>query len=316
MHTLTIKDNDDAEKPEVTFATDSSMVDEYSASFSVTVRLEHPVDGTVSALVEVSGTATVDTDFALESDSVAFGPGDTTATIRGAIVDDTLDEADETVVLTLKSVVNGRIGEPFVHTLTILDNDYVPSELTLFKQEVGTDDGKILTVLGPKALSVEPRGIAVDTAGNYYISDWGPSGGGAGEGSILFWPHGREFVVRIVSGLTKPGDVELSPDQRAILVAGPAGKVERKTLGLSIHLKHTDPFSGGTTVHVFGTGPEKVVKVSPDGYFHVPGLLEDDASKKTVDITVEREGTTKTFSAVPLGQTDGVYGHRLVELDF
>ncbi|MDX9976366.1 MAG: hypothetical protein RBU21_25550, partial [FCB group bacterium] len=176
-------------------------------------------------------------------------------------------------------------------------------------------DGKVLTVLGPKALSVEPRGIAVDTAGNYYISDWGPTGGAEGEGGILFWPRGQDRALRIMTGLTRPGDVEMSTDQKALLIAGEGGAVNLRDLGLSIRFKDLDPFEAGLALHVFGTGPEKVVKVSPDGYFHVLGLLNGD-EKISVDLTLERRGTTKTFSAVPLGQPDGVYGHRIVELAY
>jgi len=316
-HVLTIKDNDDQKKPTVSFETDASMGEEFTASLQIAVQLSNPLDKDVTIPFEVSGTATKSDDFTLTAETVSFPAGSTRAFITGTVVDDKLDEADETIVVRLQSTDDVKLAEPYLHTRTLLDNDYDTAELTLFQQQVLTINGKTLTVLGPKAVSVNPRGLAVDKAGNYYISDWGPTPGGAeGEGGILFWQFGLSRIVKIISGLTRPGDVELSTDQQALLVAGEGGKVARYPLGLSVKFTNIDPFSGGIVVHAFGAGPEKVVKASPDGYFHVTGLLEGDSSKITVDLTVERHGTTKTFTGLLLGQLDGLYGHRIAKLEY
>jgi hypothetical protein len=317
VHTVTIKDNDEQKKPTVSFEAAASLGDEFVGALSIPVQLSYALQSDLTVPLEVGGTATKGVDYVLAAETVTFPAGTTRASITGTITDDALDEADESVIFTLKGTSSVKLAEPQLHTYTIMDNDYALAELSLFKQETGTVNGKILTVLGPKALSVEPRGMAVDTAGNYYVSDWGPTPGGAErEGGILFWPRGGKAVVRIVTGLTRPGDVEMSTDQQALLIAGEAGKVQRLPLGLSVKFTNIDPFEGGLVVHVFGAGPEKVVKVSPDGYFHIPDLLGGGTAKPTVDITVERRGTSRTFTAVPLGQPDGLYGHRVAKLEF
>ena len=44
----------------------------------------------------------------------------------GSIVDDSLDEANETVIITLSNPSNATLGSDKVHTYTITDNDDAP----------------------------------------------------------------------------------------------------------------------------------------------------------------------------------------------
>ena len=43
-----------------------------------------------------------------------------------SIIDDSADEADETVIITLSNPVNATLGNDIVHTFTINDNDNAP----------------------------------------------------------------------------------------------------------------------------------------------------------------------------------------------
>ena len=60
----------------------------------------------------LGGTATQGEDYSLKAGTVTFKAGDTTAVIEPSIVDDTLDEPDETVVLTLTSRSTGNSTLP------------------------------------------------------------------------------------------------------------------------------------------------------------------------------------------------------------
>ena len=74
----------------------------------------------------VAGTATAPDDYAAATGSAIFAPGDRTATITVAIVDDAVDEANETLAVELSSV-SGAVfdgnGATLRATGTILDDD-------------------------------------------------------------------------------------------------------------------------------------------------------------------------------------------------
>jgi hypothetical protein len=57
--------------------------------------------------------------------TILAGSTSTTVTI-GSIVDDSLDEANETVIVTLSSPTNATLGSDDAHTYTITDNDNPP----------------------------------------------------------------------------------------------------------------------------------------------------------------------------------------------
>ena len=75
----------------------------------------------------VGGTATAGTDFSIaNSGSVQVAANTASVTIPVTITDDTDDEGNETVILTLGSGTGYRVGSSNVHTLTINDNDDPP----------------------------------------------------------------------------------------------------------------------------------------------------------------------------------------------
>lgn len=69
------------------------------------------------------GTATGGKDFALSSGILTFAPGTTTKNIPLAVMNDALDEPNETVVVTLSAPTNATLGARTVHTYTIRDDD-------------------------------------------------------------------------------------------------------------------------------------------------------------------------------------------------
>ena len=262
----------------------------------------------------------MESDFSLPDGILTFKPGETGQKIVIDITDDALQEVDKTILvtLTLPENASAKLARFSTHTYWILDDDSPAENITLFKQEVeAAEAGKKLVIIGPKTLTVNPRGLAVDKHGNLYISDQGPSKGEK-EGSILMWPKGKARVLRIITGLTRPGDVDLSPDQKQLIVAGPKGDIYRLPLGLSLRIANLDPLTGNTRVHLFSqaTG-EKAAKVSPDGYFHFPGLLVPN-QQGNLYADIEHNGKTKRFS-LNLGQpgeSGEPYGHAVVELNF
>ena len=119
--TVTVNDND---VTEVSFAAATSSAAEGSGTRTVRVNLS-PVPATALTLnYTVSGTATSGTDYTSIGTSVSVTAGSSTVDISVPITDDSTDEVDETVIITLGAGSNYTINSAAnVHTLTITDND-------------------------------------------------------------------------------------------------------------------------------------------------------------------------------------------------
>ncbi len=118
--------NDDL--PTVQFNQATSSVNENAGPAVVTVTLTAEVIGSDSVTVpfSVTGTAVSPDDYTPATSSVIFNTGEQTKTITVSINDDTLDEEDETVVLSLGTPTGATLGAPASHTLTIIDDDLPP----------------------------------------------------------------------------------------------------------------------------------------------------------------------------------------------
>ena len=127
VHTYTITDNDNA--PVVDFNTTSSNGAESVASKALTVDLSAASSQNVTVDYAVTGTATGSgTDYTLANGTLTISAGATSGTITiGSIVDDSLDEPNETVIVTLSNPSNATLGNDEVHTYTINDNDNAPA---------------------------------------------------------------------------------------------------------------------------------------------------------------------------------------------
>ncbi len=125
-HTYTINDNDDA--PVVDFNATSSNGAESTSSKALTVDLSAASSQNVTVDYAVTGTATGSgTDYTLANGTLTISAGSTSGSITiASIVDDSLDETNETVVVTLSSPNNATLGSDSVHTYTINDNDDAP----------------------------------------------------------------------------------------------------------------------------------------------------------------------------------------------
>ena len=118
--TVAVEDND---TPEAIFVEGSSGAAEDAGVWNVTINLSPAPHAPLSLAYLVGGTATSGDDFEALAGSVQAAAGATSVNIPVPILDDTLDERDETVMLTLKPAAGYAVGAQKVHTLTITDND-------------------------------------------------------------------------------------------------------------------------------------------------------------------------------------------------
>src|SRR6185436_9386315 len=120
---LTITDNDSGGALKFSVAT--YTVSEATASATVTVsRSGGTASGVTVDYVMSNGTATAGSDYTATPGTLSFASGQTSRTFTVPILPDTLDEANETVVLTLSNPTGGAtLGTTNPATLTITDND-------------------------------------------------------------------------------------------------------------------------------------------------------------------------------------------------
>jgi hypothetical protein len=118
--TGTISDNDTT----ASFTAASQSRAENVGTMTVTVQLSTQSGLPVTVPFTVSGSASSPADYTISpASSVNIPAGDTSATITITVVDDTVDENNENVIITMGTPTNAARGTPAVHTATITDND-------------------------------------------------------------------------------------------------------------------------------------------------------------------------------------------------
>jgi hypothetical protein len=115
---------DDDPTPTLGFSSGSYSVGEGAGGATITVTLSAASGRivTVDYATTSGGTATADQDYKPLNDTLAFVPGETSQTFAVPIINDSTDEPDETVNLSLSAVVNANVT--LTNTiLTIVDDD-------------------------------------------------------------------------------------------------------------------------------------------------------------------------------------------------
>lgn len=134
--TMTISDND-APVVGIT-ATDDSAAEAGSETGTFTVTRSGDLTTALTVNYLVSGSAGSGADYASLSGSVVIAAGSASATVVITPVDDAVDEANETVILTLAPGAGYTIGSSNSATVTIADNDDprpVPGTMPTSKDE-------------------------------------------------------------------------------------------------------------------------------------------------------------------------------------
>ena len=114
-------------------------VDEDVGTIDIPVSLSTTSAQTIQVNYSVTGgSATRGADYDLPDGTLTFEPGVTQQTIRLTIIDDTLDEPDQTIELTLSGAMNAILSGMNPLIVTIKDND-APPELSI--NNVGVIEG-------------------------------------------------------------------------------------------------------------------------------------------------------------------------------
>ncbi|MFA5842324.1 MAG: Calx-beta domain-containing protein [Candidatus Gracilibacteria bacterium] len=142
VHTATINDNDAT--PLVTWDSSSQSVDENGMTVTLTASLSAASGREITLPLEFSGTATGDNiDYSPSVSSITISAGSTSGTVIFTLVNDILDEGNETIIATLSTPINADLGAILVHTVTLNDNPVTPTVSSVGASEVTDGSGKV-----------------------------------------------------------------------------------------------------------------------------------------------------------------------------
>ncbi|MDB5391628.1 MAG: hypothetical protein JWM11_7274 [Planctomycetaceae bacterium] len=151
-NTITIVDSEVV--PVVNFETTDQIVSEGIGSVNVVVKLSDVAVQDVTIPFSVTGTATDPADFTISASPLVIPAGQSSGIITINVVNDSLVEDDETMVVTLGTPTNAVLDVSSVDTLTIRDNDFIPAvSFSVASQSVNEADGTALLTVNLSSAS-------------------------------------------------------------------------------------------------------------------------------------------------------------------
>ena len=212
--TVALADNDTPPLPHVSIADASALEGSGSVVFALRLDTASKQPVTVS-WTTADGTAMSAADYAamtasMTGGTVSFAPGQTQQTIRVEILDDRLDESDETFLVRLSDPTNGRIASRGgTATGTIVDDDATPG-LTITDARAVESSGEIAFLVTLEAASGRPVSVACRSADGTAKVDEDYLGE---NGVLVFEPGETQKAIR----LTVLDDVVDEPDETVML---------------------------------------------------------------------------------------------------
>ena len=137
-HTLTITAA--PTPPTVSFTRLSQAESESIGSLSVVAQLSHSYYQNVTVPFSLSGTAANGADYTLTAGQFVIPAGSANSSVSVIVVNDALDEEDETVILSMGAPTNASLGSPSVQTITILDDEAPPHVYFTSPAQSGMED--------------------------------------------------------------------------------------------------------------------------------------------------------------------------------
>jgi hypothetical protein len=218
QHTLTIADDDDP--PTIEFELASSTANEATATHTVNVELSAPSGKTVQFSLSRTGTSTT-ADLTLPATMFSIPAGATSLSINATVINDMIDDDDETAILTLTGLVNAGAGAQSTHTITIADDDgpplvrFDPAILDQSANERDQTTGTYTYRVILSAASNNQVTVPVAVAGTAVADDYNL---GTGDIPVVFSPGQTQKNIRVI--VTPDATVE--PDETVTLTLGAA----------------------------------------------------------------------------------------------
>lgn len=230
----------------VKFNVASDNVNENAGQYVVTVS-KTAAEGDVSGEITLSGTATEGglNDYTINTTNFTLNGAVTSTNITITINDDAIQEAAETIILSLTNVIGGNLAEPSTFTLTILPNDAPPllggliwiNEINY--NPPGGDTNEYVEVAGPAGIDLSAYqlfwyngngGVVYDTNQLSGIIDDEGCGYGAVSFSVPTIQNGPDGVALVSNNTTVLEFI--SYDGTFFATDGPAIALESTSIGV------------------------------------------------------------------------------------
>ena len=315
-YTYTIIDDDTPPLvPSVGFAATASTFAENAGSGFMQVSLSALSSASVSVDYSVTGgTATGGgADYTLSNGTVTFAPGELVKSIPITLVDDTLIEGPETVVVALANAAGANPGTVVVHTLTIADDDFPVVSIVATDPnaaEAGLDPGTFtISRTGPTAaaLTVTLARSGTATSGSDYNAIATPLSlvipAGAASATVTVTPiqdtllEGPETVIETIN--TDPTYTVGSPATATVTIADD----DRSTVSIVANDAIATETAGNT-------GQFTVTRTAPSTAsltvnFTIAGTATNTTDYATIasSITFAANETSKTITVTPVDDT-------------
>ena len=168
IHTLTIEDQD--VEPEVSFTQSSQTKLETAGSASVQINLSAPSAHDISIPLTYDGSAESGADYNSLITDVIIPAEVTSATFTLDILDDSIYDPDENIVISMGTPSNATLGNVSEHEIQITDDELPPCDVKSYQLNMGTtsmtwklsNDGEDVTLTGgsvtwPESSKNKPR---------------------------------------------------------------------------------------------------------------------------------------------------------------
>lgn len=264
-HTATITDDDAS--PSVSFTSSSQTSSGESGTMTITAQLSAVSGRDVSVPFSVNGSSTATgsgTDYSISSSPLSITAGSSSADITITIVSDSLDEADETVIVDMGSPTNASQGATTSHTATIQDDDGAPTVYFGSASSSGSESTTSVTI--PVQISNES---GQDVTFSYSVS------GGDAQGS------GTDYTLSGSSGTITAGNTSTNI---SVTINNDTDDEDPERFILTLS-SPTNASLGTTTVHTYV-------------------ILDDDATSDALNIQESNGGTYVQESSETLSRSN------------
>lgn len=181
VHTYSIEDNDNTRKVFFDAASSSGSESTTSVNVGLTISSVDAVSPTSVDYTVTGGTASGSgVDYTLASGTVTFNPGSTTGSFNISINNESLFEANETIIITLSNPINCNLDNtmPFAgtgaitHTYTINNDDTAP---TIQFNSISSSGSETVTSV---AFQVDLSAVSgVDASASFSVTGTATGGG-------------------------------------------------------------------------------------------------------------------------------------------
>jgi hypothetical protein len=168
--------NDDVAAGSIQWQAAAFSANESAGTFQLVITRTGGTAAGASAQYAVTGGSATGggTDYTLAAGTVTFAANQTTRNVPLTIVNDTLDEANETLVVTLSAPGGGAaLGSPAVTTVTLLDDD-TAGTIQFSSATTGTGEGAGSSVISVARSGGAASGVTV----SYAVTGGTATGGG------------------------------------------------------------------------------------------------------------------------------------------